>query len=115
MKKRLLVSLITGSLLGIFCIIGANLRFGNTLENAYLFSFWFNRFLMGLVIGFITFELNLPKRLIRGFIVGLVVSFAFYSATEYLDLMGFLVGGVYGVIIEVVAYLFYMKKKGSIE
>jgi len=32
-----------------------------------------------------------------------LISFAFYSATEFLDLTGFLVGAVYGIIIEFVA------------
>jgi len=110
MKKRLIISIITGALLGVFCIIGANLRFNNSLENTYLFAFWFNRLLMGIVLGLITFEINLPIRLLRGFIIGLIISFAFYSATDYNDLAGFLVGGVYGIIIEFVAYKFTVKR-----
>ncbi len=61
---------------------------------------------MGLVIGLMSSNINLPKRLIRGALVGLFVSFAFYSATDFMDLTGFLVGGVYGVIIEFVGYVF---------
>jgi hypothetical protein len=42
-------------------------------------------------------------------VLGALVSFAFYSATEFLDLMGFMAGLVYGCIIE--AALFYSIKK----
>lgn len=103
MNRRLLLATITGGLLGVVCIIGANLRFGGDLSSAYLFGFWFNRLLMGVVIGLLPVCDNPKYYLPRGVIVGLFVSFAFYSATEFLDLTGFLVGAVYGVIIEYVA------------
>lgn len=103
MKRRLILASITGAILGIVCIIGANLRFGGDLSTAYLFGFWFNRLLMGVVIGLLP-VCGKPKFfLIRGALVGLFVSFAFYSATEFLDLTGFLVGAVYGMIIEYTA------------
>jgi hypothetical protein len=58
---------------------------------------------MGAFIGLLP-TLKDPKQyLLRGALVGLFISFAFYSATEFLDLTGFLVGAVYGIIIEVVA------------
>lgn len=104
MKKRVIVSLVTGSILGIFCIIGAYTRFGGELSTIYLFSFWFNRFIMGFFIGLLAYNDNLLHSLIRGAFVGLLISFAFYSATEFKDLLGFLVGAVYGVIIEFAAY-----------
>ncbi len=106
MSKRLKVTLVAGAILGVFCIIGASLRYPESIENWYLFAFWFNRLLMGLVIGLLSFNKSIKYILIRGFIVGLIVSFAFYSATNYLDLPGFLVGGVYGMIIEFAAYKF---------
>lgn len=102
--KRVYVGLIAGAVLGVFCIIGANARSTEPLTTAYLFGFWYNRVIMGLLIGLISFDTSLSKRLLRGFIVGIVVSFAFYSATEFYDLLGFLVGGVYGIIIEYVTY-----------
>lgn len=111
MNKRLIISIITGSILGVFCIIGATLRSTETLSTAYLFSFWFNRVILGLVIGLLGIKLTLPKRLIRGLLLGLLVSFAFYSSTEFSDLMGFLAGGIYGIIIEFVAYKFESNKK----
>jgi hypothetical protein len=104
MTKRLKITLVTGAILGIICILGATVRSTETLSTAYLFAFWFNRLLMGFVFGLMGTKLPLSKRLIRGAIVGLAVSFAFYSATEFYDLIGFLVGAVYGLILEFVAY-----------
>lgn len=103
-NKRLLVAVITGAILGIFCIIGAQSRFGGDLSNSYLFGFWFNRLLMGIVIGLLLPLKNVKLLLVRGVVVGLIISFAFYSATEFKDLLGFLVGAGYGMIIEYVSY-----------
>ncbi len=106
MRKRMIVALLAGALLGVVCILGASLRYQGSLEVSYLFAFWFNRLLMGFVIGVIDWPISLSKRLARGAIVGLFVSFAFYSATDFMDLTGFLVGAVYGVIIEYVTFRF---------
>ncbi|MBN2604884.1 MAG: hypothetical protein JXR62_03580 [Bacilli bacterium] len=103
MKKRLIVSTITGAILGIFCIVGAQVRYDVPLHNLYLFSFWFNRVLIGLVIGLLVTEKNTFKMAVRGLLVGLFVSFAFYSSTDFYDPIGFIAGGVYGIIIEFVA------------
>jgi hypothetical protein len=109
--KRLLVSVLAGMLLGVVCIIGAQIRSGNERDTMYLFAFWFNRVLMGVLIGYVTVETTILKRVYRGALLGLLVSFAFYSATGFDDLMGFLVGAVYGVIIELVAYKLGTMKK----
>ncbi|MFU8793331.1 MAG: hypothetical protein ACNA7K_04825 [Acholeplasmataceae bacterium] len=103
-KKRLIVALITGTILGLICILGAQVRSGFTQTPVYLFAFWFNRVLMGVVIGLITFQLPLKQTLLRGAIIGLLVSFAFYSATGFEDVIGFAAGIIYGVIIEYAAY-----------
>jgi NhaP-type Na+/H+ and K+/H+ antiporter len=105
-KKRMLITLITGAILGIFCVIGANVRYGGELSNIYVFAFWFNRLLMGFVFGLLVTKLPLKLKLVRGLAVGLLISFAFYSATEFLDVTGFIAGGVYGIIIEYVAHKF---------
>ena len=106
MNKRLLIAIITGAILGVFCVIGANVRYGGTLETSYIFSFWFNRFLMGVFFGLMPRENILWKRGVRGVLSGLFVGFAFYSSTEFLDLTGFLVSAVYGVIIEMTTHYF---------
>lgn len=102
----MLITLITGAILGIFCVIGANVRYGGELSNIYVFAFWFNRLLMGFVFGLLVTTLPLKLKLVRGLTVGLLVSFAFYSATMFLDVTGFIAGGVYGIIIEYVAHKF---------
>lgn len=103
MKKRLLVSVLMGAILGVVCIIGAQVRYDVDLDGWYLFSFWFNRVLIGVVIGLLVTEKNPLKLLVRGLVVGLFVSFAFYSSTNFFDPVGFIAGGIYGIIIEFVA------------
>ena len=101
--KRMLVCITTGALLGVICIIGAQLRSGFANEAYYLFAFWFNRLLMGIVIGLAWNKLNTMQAISRGAILGLLVSFAFYSSTGFADIIGFIAGIFYGVIIEYVA------------
>jgi hypothetical protein len=109
--RRMLVCMIAGSILGVICIIGAQVRSGFTQEASYLFSFWFNRFLMGVVIGFAPATLKTPAALGRGAILGLLVSFAFYSSTAFNDVIGFIAGIAYGVIIEYTALRLGKKAK----
>ena len=101
--KRMLVCIITGALLGVICIIGAQLRSGFERDAVFLFSFWFNRLLLGIVIGLAWDKLNTLQAIGRGAILGLLVSFAFYSSTGFEDAIGFIAGIVYGVIIEYAA------------
>lgn len=98
--RRITIGLTVGAILGVVCIVGANLRYSEPLPNWYLFAFWFNRFLMGFVFIFLPFKLELSKKILRGIVVGLFISFAFYVSTNYYDLTGFIAGGVYGVILE---------------
>ncbi|MBN2789469.1 MAG: hypothetical protein JXR69_04725 [Candidatus Delongbacteria bacterium] len=101
MNKRLIIAILTGAILGIFCIIGINLRMGDQVTGLFLFATWFNRVVMGLAIGLYT-----PKRkdiklsMIRGGVIGLVVSFSLYSATNFIDTPGFIAGIIYGIIID---------------
>ncbi|CZQ99441.1 Hypothetical protein Tpal_2372 [Trichococcus palustris] len=103
LTKRMKVCITAGAVLGIVCIIGAQLRSGFGRDASYLFAFWYNRLLMGVVIGLAGGNLGLPKALGRGALLGFFVSFAFYSATGFDDVIGFLAGIVYGIIIEYVA------------
>ena len=101
--RRMLVCVIAGAVLGVLCIVGAQVRSGFANDAYYLFSFWFNRLLMGVVIGLAWGRLNTLQAIGRGALLGLLVSFAFYSSTGFKDVIGFLAGIVYGVIIEYVA------------
>ena len=111
MIKKIIMGLILGSILGVICILGVNLRSSESLDGWYLFAFWFNRFLMGFVFALLPVNISLLKKIIRGILVGILVSFAFYSATNYNDFMGFIVGGLYGVIIELVFHYTSIGKK----
>lgn len=110
MTKRMKISLILGVLLGIVCIIGATVRSGGQASISFMFALWYNRVLMGLLIGAAWKDIGLPKALARGAFFGLVVSFAFYSATAFGDIVSFLAGVIYGVIIELAAYKMVTEK-----
>jgi hypothetical protein len=56
------------------------------------------------MIGLTQHKNNLLMSLVRGAVLGLLVSFAFYSAVAFQDVISFLAGIVYGVIIEAVAF-----------
>ena len=103
LTKRMKVSVLTGVALGVVCIIGALIRSGGTSGIYFLFALWFNRVLMGMVIGLITEKAKYLTMILRGASLGLIVSFAFYSATGFTDFVSFLAGVVYGIIIEFVA------------
>lgn len=98
--KRLRVSLVTGAVLGVVCIIGASVRSGFQSEAVMLFSLWYNRLLLGLMIGLISSKLELSKAVARGALLGLIVSFSFYISTGFADAVSFLAGILYGMIIE---------------
>lgn len=101
--KRLKICLIAGVLLGVVCIIGASVRSGFQADLIFLFSLWYNRLLLGLMIGLIGTKLPRSKAMARGAFLGLMVSFAFYVSIGFADVVSFLAGILYGVIIEYVA------------
>ncbi len=103
-NKRMKVALISGGVLGVFCIIGALVRSSFQMEGYLLFSLWYNRLLMGLLIGLPWNRVRMPKLLIRGAILGLIISLAFYSSTGFADPISFLAGILYGMIIEYLAF-----------
>jgi hypothetical protein len=103
-KKRLLVCMACGAVIGVFCIIGALVRFQFEKDFIYLFSLWYNRLLMGIVIGLFPVHKSLPSAIVRGAVMGLVVSFAFFATTGFADYVSFGTGVVCGIIIESVAF-----------
>ncbi|HCT63451.1 MAG TPA: hypothetical protein DIC19_05065 [Erysipelotrichaceae bacterium] len=100
MKKRMIEALIGGALLGVVCVVGASIRSGFTADPVFIFALWFNRVIIGLVIGAPWSNSNKTNALIRGGVLGLLVSFAFYSSTGFVDPVSFGAGIVYGVILE---------------
>jgi hypothetical protein len=98
MKTSLVLSIV----LGILCVIGAYLR--NITDLGSLSAILYNRILLGFVLGLIVTKLDLSKSIARGFLIGVIVSFAYYSANNYTDLVTFIMGPVYGMIIEYVIF-----------
>lgn len=103
--KRLISCTLVGALLGVFCVIGASIRLGPDVAPYVIFSLWFNRLLMGILIGAPWGEVSLIKSLVRGALLGLIVSFAYYASSGFSDIVSFLAGIIYGVIIEYIAFL----------
>lgn len=100
MTKRMKEALIGGALLGIICVVGAYIRSGLTASPTFVFSLWYNRVIIGLVVGAPWEETKRSKTLLRGALLGLLISFAFYSVTGFQDHISFVAGILYGALIE---------------
>ena len=100
MSKRMKVALIGGALLGVICVVGAYIRSGSTDSVGVVFALWYTRVIIGLAVGAPWKETSRSKALLRGGLLGLLVSFAFYSATGFQDHISFAAGIGYGVILE---------------
>jgi hypothetical protein len=111
MSRRIIIGLITGAILGVFCIIGATTRLGEDFFSNFNFAFWLNRVAMGLFFALLPIQQLQYKRIIRGLALGLFISFLFYASTDYRDLMGFFAGGLYGLILEEVLYRLHDQKQ----
>jgi hypothetical protein len=109
--RRVMISVGLGAVLGVFCIIGVGGRIpGGYLDNMiYLIGMWYNRVIMGLLIGFVddvTFvgkKNGLGNSLVRGLIFGILVSSTIFLSTEFRDLPSLFAGFAYGIIIDGVA------------
>lgn len=100
MEERLKKGLIGGSLLGLICVVGATIRSGFTASVASIFALWYNRLIIGLVVGAPWAKKEKKEAMIRGGLLGLLVSFAYYATTKFKDPISFIAGIVYGVILE---------------
>ncbi|NHJ01192.1 MAG: hypothetical protein EAX86_03575 [Candidatus Heimdallarchaeota archaeon] len=116
MNRRLIISTGLGVILGILCIIGIGLRIGYQGNEIFLFAMWYNRVIMGLMIGFasdLTFAKNYSNVIIRGAILGLLVTSAIFFTSEFRDILSFFAGIAYGVIIDIVATRYSFEKSGE--
>jgi hypothetical protein len=106
MNRRLAIGILMGAFLGVFCIFGVGLRIGFGGNELFLFSMWYNRVVMGLVIG-LAGGLQLVDSkynvFVRGLVLGLVVTAAITFTSEFRDWPSFFAGVAYGVIIDWVA------------
>lgn len=103
LRKRIFLGLIIGAFLGLICVGGASVRMPDQ-DPSYLFSLWYNRVLMGLVISILGRAKTVKFTILRGFILGGLISYAFYATTGHQDLVSFLAGFIYGVIIDLSLY-----------
>ncbi len=101
MNKRMKKALVGGALLGIVCVVGAYVRSGFTASPVFVFSLWYNRVVIGLAVGAPWKVADKRSVMLRGAVLGLVVSFAFYSSTGFQDPVSFVAGILYGVLLEV--------------
>ncbi|QSG09294.1 hypothetical protein [Halapricum desulfuricans] len=106
MDRRLAIGVLTGAALGVLCIVGVGLRIGFEGNELFLIAMWYNRVVMGLLIGLagglriVDSEYNV---LVRGVLLGLVVTTAITLTSEFRDWPSFLAGVAYGAIIDWVA------------
>ncbi|UYP44731.1 hypothetical protein NEF87_001016 [Candidatus Lokiarchaeum ossiferum] len=108
--KRVLIATGMGAILGIFCIIGQSQRMPlNPNPNAtiYLLAAWYNRVIMGMLIGFAGewFLLKNKPRLnsvVRGAILGTVVSISFGLLQQRIEIMYFFAGIVWGLLNDLI-------------
>lgn len=100
MTKRMRTALIGGALLGVVCVIGAYIRSGSSASPGFVFSLWYNRVIIGLIVGAPWPVTTRVKALLRGGVLGLLVSFAIYSSTGFEDPVSFAAGIIYGILLE---------------
>ena len=109
--KRIGIGLLTGSMLGVICIIGVGSRLGFSGNIAYLLGMWYNRVIMGLIVGLSEGIIFIEKNrnynsVLRGAIIGLLVTSAIFLSTSFRDIPSFFAGIFYGVIIDLVSTLY---------
>jgi len=105
-KRRIIIGILAGALLGILCIVGVGWRIGFEDNMMFLFAMWYNRVVMGLMIG-LAYDVKLIKSdknfIVRGLILGLVLTLAITFTSEFRDWPSFFAGLAYGPIIDGVA------------
>jgi hypothetical protein len=117
MKKiylRTLISAGFGAILGIFCIIGVNQRLPadpSPSAAIYLLGAWYNRLIMGIMIGlageihFFKEKYRVWESIMRGLIIGALISVSFAFLQQELTLTYFFAGIAYGLIIDLASTL----------
>ncbi|MFW6026536.1 MAG: hypothetical protein ACOCRX_09355 [Candidatus Woesearchaeota archaeon] len=100
--NRMKRGILTATILAIICVAGVIIRTGYQGKRNYLLALFYNRFLMGIIISMMINKKGIIV-LIRGGILGFLVSLAFYLSTGFQDPIALVVGIAYGIIIDAVA------------
>ncbi|MFO7793222.1 MAG: hypothetical protein R6W73_09655 [Candidatus Saliniplasma sp.] len=107
--KRIMISVVMGAVLGVFCIVGVGTRIGYSGNELFLFAMWYNRIVMGLLIG-LAYDIKIidsnKNFIVRGLLLGLIVSLAITFTSEFRDWPSLFAGIAYGIIIDFVATRF---------
>lgn len=98
-NKKVTAGVITGAILGLFCVIGVTIRLGFEGNELFILSTWVNRVVIGLVVGLASCAV-VKSNILRGAILGFIVSGSFFMATSFKDIPGFIAGIFYGIIID---------------
>ena len=110
--RRVAIATLTGAILGVACIVGVGARIPGGYSNIiFLIGMWYNRVIMGLLIGFAgsvkliqsTNEKDLRNAIVRGLFFGILVSSAIFLSTEFRDIPALFAGFAYGPIIDLVS------------
>ena len=104
-SKRINIGLVFGTILGLFCVLGVGTRIGFSGNLIYLIGMWYNRVIMGLMVGLADQVTIIEKNsrnnsIIRGAIIGLIVTTGILLSSSFKDIPSFFAGIVYGVIID---------------
>lgn len=106
-QKRFGLATLFGAILGVFCIMGVGIRLEVSGNEWFLIGMWYNRVLMGILIGFagswkiFSGKENEDKNaIIRGLILGTIVTSAILLSTSFKDLPSWGAGIIYGIIID---------------
>ncbi|MCE7742695.1 MAG: hypothetical protein GOP50_09575 [Candidatus Heimdallarchaeota archaeon] len=123
--KRLIISIATGAVLGVACIIGVGGRVegGYAGNVGYLIGIWAMRVVLGIIIGLAAGIILIKgegwekwvNAGVRGTLFGLIVSAAVLLMDQYVGYTTFVAGIAYGTIIDLVATFFTREKKEKVE
>jgi hypothetical protein len=110
--KRVIVGIIMGMITGVFCVIGLSTRIPTegALPNntTYLIGGWYNRVIMGALIGFagewkiLKHKNYIGNIVLRGAIIGGLVSVGFAFFQQFMDFPFFIAGFGFGVFNDLV-------------
>ena len=95
--KRIVIGVITGAILGIICIVGVGSRLGFDNNEIYLIGMWYNRVVMGAIVGLsgeimLIEDNNNYNAILRGTIFGTIITSAIFFSTSFRDVPSFFAG-----------------------